>query len=43
MAGAVGLCSRSFCGEIVDGRKSSVVFCARVQTGEEFVLSFVHP
>lgn len=28
--------------EIVDGRDGRVVFCARVQTGEEFVLSFVH-
>ena len=28
--------------EIIDGRSGRVVFCARVQTGEEFVLSFVH-
>jgi hypothetical protein len=28
--------------EIVDGRDARVVFCARVQSGEEFVLSFVH-
>jgi hypothetical protein len=28
--------------EIVDGRSGHVVFCARVQPGEEFVLSFVH-
>ena len=28
--------------EIVDGRGGRVVFCARVQPGEEFVLSFVH-
>jgi hypothetical protein len=28
--------------EIVDGRSGGVVFCARVQPGEEFVLSFVH-
>jgi len=28
--------------EIVDGRGGHVVFCARVQPGEEFVLSFVH-
>lgn len=28
--------------EIVDGRAGGVVFCARVQSGEEFVLSFVH-
>jgi len=28
--------------ELVDGRSGRVVFCARVQPGEEFVLSFVH-
>jgi hypothetical protein len=28
--------------EIVDGRAGGVVFCARVASGEEFVLSFVH-
>jgi hypothetical protein len=28
--------------EIVDGRGGRVVFCARAQPGEEFVLSFVH-
>ncbi len=28
--------------EIVDGHGERVVFCARVQPGEEFVLSFVH-
>jgi hypothetical protein len=28
--------------EIVDGRDGRVAFCARVQPGEEFVLSFVH-
>ena len=28
--------------QIVDGRDARVVFCARVQPGEEFVLSFVH-
>jgi len=28
--------------EIVDGRGGRVVFCARVQPGEEVVLSFVH-
>lgn len=28
--------------EIVDGRSGRIVFCARVQPGEEFVLSFVH-
>lgn len=28
--------------EIVDGRGGRVVFCARVQPGQEFVLSFVH-
>jgi len=28
--------------EIVDGRGDHVVFCARVQPGQEFVLSFVH-
>lgn len=28
--------------EIVDGRWGSVAFCARVQTGEEFLISFVH-
>ena len=28
--------------EIVDGPSGRVVFCARVQPGEEFVLSFVH-
>jgi len=28
--------------EIVDGRGGGVVFCAGVQLGEEFVLSFVH-
>jgi hypothetical protein len=28
--------------EIVDGRGGRVVFCAPVQPGEEFVLSFVH-
>lgn len=28
--------------EIVDSRDDGVVFCARVQSGEEFVLSFVH-
>jgi hypothetical protein len=28
--------------EIVDGRSGCAVFCARVQSGEEFVLSFVH-
>jgi len=28
--------------EIVDGRCGLVVFCARVQPGEELVLSFVH-
>jgi hypothetical protein len=28
--------------ELIDGRSGRVVFCARVQRGEEFVLSFVH-
>ena len=28
--------------EIADGRGDHVVFCARVQPGQEFVLSFVH-
>ena len=28
--------------EWVDGRSGRVAFCARVQPGEEFVLSFVH-
>ena len=28
--------------ELVDGRDGHVAFCARVQPGEEFVLSFVH-
>ena len=28
--------------EIVDGRVGAVVFCARVDPGEEFILSFVH-
>ena len=28
--------------EVVDGRTAGVVFCTRVQSGEEFVLSFVH-
>jgi hypothetical protein len=28
--------------EIVDGRVGRVVFCARVQPGEELVISFVH-
>jgi hypothetical protein len=28
--------------EIVDGRGGRVVFCARAQPGQEFVLSFVH-
>lgn len=28
--------------EVVDGRTGGAVFCARVQPGEEFVLSFVH-
>ena len=42
--GAAGLLLWPFAHEleIVDGRKGSIVFCARVQAGEEFVLSFVH-
>jgi len=28
--------------EIVDGRGGRVAFCARIQPGQEFVLSFVH-
>jgi hypothetical protein len=43
-AGVVGLLFWPFIPalEIVDGRDGRVVFCARVQPGEEFVLSFVH-
>jgi hypothetical protein len=28
--------------ELVDGRSGRVAFCAKIQPGEEFVLSFVH-
>jgi hypothetical protein len=44
VAGAAGILFWPFVPalEIVDGRVGRVVFCARVQTGEEFVLSFVH-
>jgi hypothetical protein len=43
-AGVVGLLLWPFIPalELVDGRSGRVVFCARVQPGEEFVLSFVH-
>ena len=43
-AGVVGLLLWPFilALEIVDGRDGRVAFCARVQPGEEFVLSFVH-
>jgi hypothetical protein len=43
-AGVVGLLLWPFilALEIVDGREGHVAFCARVQPGEEFVLSFVH-
>jgi hypothetical protein len=43
-AGVVGLLLWPFIPalEIVDGRDGRVAFCARVQSGEEFVLSFVH-
>jgi hypothetical protein len=43
-AGVVGLLLWPFIPalELVDGRSGRVVFCARVQPGEEFVLAFVH-
>ena len=43
-AGVVGLLLWPFFPalELVDGSNGRVVFCARVQPGEEFVLSFVH-
>ena len=43
-AGVVGLSLLPFVPalEIVDGRDGRVALCARVQPGEEFVLSFVH-
>ena len=43
-AGVVGLSLWPFIPvlDLIDGRSGRVVFCARVQTGEEFVLSFVH-
>jgi len=43
-AGVVGLLLWPFvlALEIVDGRDGRVALCARVQPGEEFVLSFVH-
>jgi hypothetical protein len=43
-AGGVGLLLWPFIPalELVDGRSGRVVFCARVQPGEEFVLAFVH-
>jgi hypothetical protein len=43
-AGIVGLSLWPFIPvlDLIDGRSGRVVFCARVQTGEEFVLSFVH-
>jgi hypothetical protein len=43
-AGIVGLSLWPFIPvlDLIDERSGRVVFCARVQTGEEFVLSFVH-
>jgi hypothetical protein len=43
-AGVAGLLLWPFVSalQIVDGRDGRVVFCARVQPGDEFVLSFVH-
>jgi hypothetical protein len=43
-AGVVGLLLWPFISalEIVDGRDGRVAFCARVRSGEEFVLSFTH-
>jgi hypothetical protein len=43
-AGVVGLLLWPFilAFELVDGRDGHVAFCARIQAGEEFVLSFVH-
>jgi hypothetical protein len=43
-AGVVGLLFWPFIPalEIVDGRDGRVAFCARVRSGDEFVLSFVH-
>jgi hypothetical protein len=43
-AGAVGILLWPFFPalEIIDGRAGRVALCARVQPGEEFVLSFVH-
>jgi hypothetical protein len=44
VAGLVGLLLWPFIPvlEIVDGRVGRVAFCARVRSGEEFVLSFIH-